>query len=138
MTPDQRPILFFDGVCGLCSGVVRWLYRKDKNNVWAFAPLQGAKAQLLLSPSERESLSTLIVRTPSGEHLTRGAAVRYIAETLPGLWGIPWGIRILLRWIPLPLLNLMYRLVAGTRYSVFGKVEYCELIPKEDRDRFFD
>ncbi len=132
MNTDARPILFFDGVCGLCSGVVRWLYRKDKNKIWAFAPLQGEKAQLLLGKVEQSSLDTLIVVTPEGSHLVRGAAIRYIVGTLPG-WRVA---SLIFRWLPLLLLNLMYRVVARSRYSIFGKVEYCERVPMNDRERF--
>ncbi|HTE07093.1 MAG TPA: DCC1-like thiol-disulfide oxidoreductase family protein, partial [Planctomycetota bacterium] len=39
---SQAPILFFDGTCGLCSGVVRWCLRRDRRAVLHFAPLQGA------------------------------------------------------------------------------------------------
>ena len=43
MLPDSnQPILFFDGVCNLCNGVVQFIIRNDKHAVFRFASLQSA------------------------------------------------------------------------------------------------
>ena len=34
------PIVFFDGECGLCSRVVRFINRYEKKEVISFSPLQ--------------------------------------------------------------------------------------------------
>ena len=38
-------VLFFDGECGLCNGVVRILIRLDRTGRLHYAPLQGASAK---------------------------------------------------------------------------------------------
>ena len=43
--PDRRPVLLFDGECGLCNGVVRFLLRQDTAARLHFAPLQSGPAQ---------------------------------------------------------------------------------------------
>ncbi|MSU23942.1 MAG: DUF393 domain-containing protein [Opitutus sp.] len=53
MTPAHNssapgPVLLFDGECGLCHRVVRWLLRLDRRGVLRFAPLQGPAAQEFL------------------------------------------------------------------------------------------
>ncbi|MGD9856799.1 MAG: thiol-disulfide oxidoreductase DCC family protein, partial [Planctomycetaceae bacterium] len=37
----EHPIVFFDGVCGLCSRVVDFVMARDPQGVFRFAPLQG-------------------------------------------------------------------------------------------------
>ena len=39
------PVLFFDGVCGLCDRTVTWLFEHDRRHVLRFAPLQGETAK---------------------------------------------------------------------------------------------
>ena len=38
-------IVFFDGVCNLCQGSVRYLIKQDKKGVLKFASLQGKYAK---------------------------------------------------------------------------------------------
>lgn len=42
------PVLFFDGECGLCQGLVRELIRLDGAGRLRYAPLQGPSAQAYL------------------------------------------------------------------------------------------
>ena len=44
-----RPILFYDGVCGLCNRFVQFVLRRDPNAVFRFAPLQSALAASVLA-----------------------------------------------------------------------------------------
>ena len=42
---ERRPVLLYDGECGLCAAVVRAMLREDAAARLRFAPLQGAAAQ---------------------------------------------------------------------------------------------
>ena len=59
---QERPIVFFDGVCNLCNGFVDILLRLDKKHVFRFASLQGQTAKTLLPPEDLEKLLTVIVK----------------------------------------------------------------------------
>ena len=37
-----NPIVLYDGVCGLCNRLVRFIIRRDSNAIFRFASLQGA------------------------------------------------------------------------------------------------
>ena len=41
-------VVFYDGVCGLCSRLVRFLLRRDRDGRLLFAPLQGGLARAVL------------------------------------------------------------------------------------------
>ena len=43
----QRPVVLYDGTCGLCHRSVRWILRHERDHTLAFAPLQGATAAAL-------------------------------------------------------------------------------------------
>jgi predicted DCC family thiol-disulfide oxidoreductase YuxK len=131
-TADSRPIVFFDGVCGLCDRSVTFLLDRDTRGSLLFAPLQGETAAQLLSDADRASLKTLVLRLPDGRcHRRSAAAVRI-------LWrlGFGWKVAAVLLWlIPLPLRNLGYRFVAASRYRLFGQRETCRMPTPDDRAR---
>jgi predicted DCC family thiol-disulfide oxidoreductase YuxK len=52
---------------------------------------------------------------------------------LPRPW--PW-VATGLRWIPLPLRDSGYRLVARWRYRLWGRLESCPVPTPEQRERF--
>ena len=63
----EKPILFFDGECGLCQGSVRLLAAIDCQKRLYFAPLQGLTAQRYVSAELRASLNTIVFK-PAGSH----------------------------------------------------------------------
>jgi len=47
---NQHPIIFFDGVCGICNKFVDIILKSDKNEIFFFAPIQGETAKRILQP----------------------------------------------------------------------------------------
>ena len=72
---NQAPIVFFDGVCGLCNRFVLFLFAIDKGRIFKVAPLQGATAKRTLSVELRENLTSLVVVTRDERVLTKSRAV---------------------------------------------------------------
>ena len=129
-----HPILFFDGVCGLCSHSVDFVMLRDRDQNFRFTPLQGAAAQQVLTEADRNNLGSMVL-------LWKGNRYRKSAAVVRVLWQLPQPWRFLgsLMWlIPLPLRNLGYTLVAGSRYQLFGKKESCRLPTPAERSRFLN
>jgi predicted DCC family thiol-disulfide oxidoreductase YuxK len=126
-TAVEHPILFFDGVCGLCNWSVDFVMKRDKRKVFRYAPLQGETAASQLSEKDRVDLDSVVLKTPQGLYRHSSAVVRVLWK-LPGIWPV---LGTLLWVIPSPLRNLGYRLVAKNRYRFFGKKETCRL-PTQD------
>ncbi|MEY3983085.1 MAG: hypothetical protein RL160_642 [Bacteroidota bacterium] len=126
-------IVFFDGYCHLCSGVVRWLLARDKKQRFLFAPLQGSTAseKLGLLPAQQVAPDSLLV-LDQGQLWKESDAVLHIVRNLPGLWPI----LIILRVIPAPLRNWVYRFIASRRYRWFGKHQTCMLPEPGHENRF--
>lgn len=131
MEAEERPIVFFDGVCGLCNRAVDILLRIDRRGVLLFAPLQGETARALLPPELVEDLETLVFRV-RGENYTRSRAVLHILGEIGGLWK-PFGI---LAGLPPALGDTLYRFVARHRIQWFGSKETCRLPTPEEQGRF--
>ncbi|MBI1311828.1 DUF393 domain-containing protein [bacterium] len=132
--PDANPILFFDGVCGLCNRVVDFVLRNDCRGVVRFAPLQGTTAQQRLADRDRERLDTIVFI--EGDRITRrSTAVVRLLRHLGGGWSI---VAWLLWLIPWPLREVGYRVVSRLRYCLFGRKETCRMPSPEERSRFLD
>lgn len=132
---DQAlPVVFFDGLCGLCNHSVNWLLAHDPNRRLRFAPLQGKLAERVVSPQLRDRLDTLVFLR-NGSIYVRTAAVSRILMTLGG----PWAALGALLWIiPSPLRDLGYRIVSRLRYRLFGKHDACRLPSPAERAVFLD
>lgn len=117
-------LLLFDGVCGLCDRFVQWAIARDPNSNLVFAPLQGetAAALRLVHPEIPEHLDTLVF-IEDGKVFMYSAAVLNACRHLRG----PWPYAAVFLWVPRPLRDLVYKLVARNRYSIWGKSESCRV-----------
>ncbi len=130
--PAVHPVLFFDGVCGLCDATVTWLVDHDPDRVLRFAPLQGETAARTLPPSDAVALKSVVLVDAAGVHRRSAAAVRTLGH-LGGRWR--WLARLL--WlIPGPLRELAYKAISKVRYRVFGKRDACRMPRPGEADRF--
>jgi predicted DCC family thiol-disulfide oxidoreductase YuxK len=127
------PIVLYDGVCGLCAKSVRFILRNERDHELRFAPLQGTTAAELRARHANipESIDTVVLVDGDRAYL-RSKAFLHLSRHLRA----PWRWAYAFRWFPGFLLDLGYRVVAATRYRLFGKVDSCELPSPENRARF--
>ena len=130
--PPERPIIFFDGVCGLCNTFVDILLRLDRKKVFLFAPLQGETAREVLPPlaGAPEQWSMVYLDEEGPQEQSDG--VLAICRRLGGLWGMLGALRFVPRFVR----NPAYRMIARYRYRIFGKREVCRVPSAEERARF--
>ena len=135
------PILFYDGVCGLCNTLVQFLLKHDKHGRLRFASLQSDFAEKVLRRHgfDPKDLDTLHVvenyEQPNERLLQRSDAVLQAARELGGHWSV---IAAIAKIVTRPLRDIAYRFVAQNRYRVFGKYETCMLPDPNQRSRFLD
>lgn len=130
--------LFYDGNCGLCHGLVRFVIAEDRaGTAFRFAPQQGkAFRAAVRSDGGAELPNSVVVRTEDGSLLTRSAAVLHILMRLGGYWRL---IGYLVAAIPSGVGDLIYAAVARTRYRLFGRPsDTCPLLPPGLHQRFED
>jgi predicted DCC family thiol-disulfide oxidoreductase YuxK len=136
MSVSEHPktLVFFDGFCGLCNGLVDFLIRHDKLSQLQFAPLQGASALRLLTDQERTDLDSIVI-IHEGRKLKESTAVLKTLDCLGGIWAI---LALVAFIFPESFRNLVYRLIARNRYRWFGKLDVCRIPTQEERSRFLD
>ncbi len=131
----DAPILFFDGVCDLCNSSVQFFLRHERVPWARFGLLQSAVAGRLLQEYELDAgaLETLVLIEDGRVYLRSSAALRAAR-----LLRRPWCWLGVLLWVPRPLRNFGYRVVAKLRYRLFGRRAVC-LVPDEGlRGRFLE
>jgi predicted DCC family thiol-disulfide oxidoreductase YuxK len=143
-TPQHAPtapVLLYDGECGLCNRVVRLLLRLDHTGVLRFAPLQGRAAQEFLQAHglPGHDFSTLVY-VPDWLHRERAQFLLRTDGVIAALRAGGGAGRILaaiLAIFPRAARDAGYRLVARSRYRLFGPWKACPLPRPEWVSRFF-
>ncbi|MEM9193966.1 MAG: DCC1-like thiol-disulfide oxidoreductase family protein [Myxococcota bacterium] len=119
-------IIYFDGVCVMCNGIVKLLLRLDRNRRFRYASLQGETAAKMRSEVEDfpEGLDTFVYYR-DGEIFTRSHAAFQGARELP----YPYRLFSIFRVVPAFISDPFYRVIAKIRYRLFGKYESPDLCP---------
>jgi predicted DCC family thiol-disulfide oxidoreductase YuxK len=137
----SNPIVFYDGVCGLCNRLVQFLLKHDKAGRLRFASLQSEFAEKVLrrhsiDPKDLDTLHLVEnYEAPDERVLQRSDAILRAGRELGGFWT---ACSALGRIVPRGLRDVVYRLVARNRYRMFGKYETCLLPDPDQRGRFLD
>ena len=132
---DEGPVLLFDGICNLCNRAVAFIVRRDPAGKVRFAPLQSNAGRALLQAHglPENHIESLVLIDEGRAWLAGDAALR-----VAGYLRAPWpGLRIL-RILPKPLRDAMYRWIARNRYRWFGQRVACMVPDASLKDRFLD
>ncbi|HEX6266710.1 MAG TPA: DCC1-like thiol-disulfide oxidoreductase family protein [Burkholderiales bacterium] len=129
--------IFYDGTCGLCHGVVRFVLSEDTKAGFRFAPLQGRHFEALVPQAVRSRLpETFVVLTDEGRLLLKSDAVIHLLLRLGGLWRLAGSA---LGALPRPVRDAAYDAVGANRQRLFRRPEgLCPLVPATLRERFSD
>lgn len=128
----RHPIIFFDGVCGMCNRFVDVILRADRRGVFRFAPLQGRTARMLLPALAHDPAEwSMLYLDERGVHDQSDASLQ-VYRRLGGVWSLLG----LARWIPRAIRTPVYRMVARNRYRWFGRRDTCRAPTAEEHSRF--
>lgn len=134
---EGRALLLYDGVCGLCNGIVKLLLQHDKADKLRYAPLQSTLGREILDRFGEHGFPDGIVLVTdiltSRERLYRRSDA--VAASLQ-LLGTPW--RLLggaLALVPRWLREGGYGIVARLRYRIFGRYTTCPVPSPNQRSR---
>jgi predicted DCC family thiol-disulfide oxidoreductase YuxK len=130
-------VILVDGTCVFCNHLVRWILRRDKTGFFRFAHIQGqlGRAALARHGADPNNLDGVYVLVDAGANSERllvdGQAARVI-------WPRVSRLGVVVRFMPLVLLNLFYRLFARVRYRLFGRFNQCSIPTEAERARFLE
>jgi predicted DCC family thiol-disulfide oxidoreductase YuxK len=125
-------IILFDGTCAFCERSVRFIATRDPHAYFRFGASQSPQAAELLARFgvTRESTRSVILIEQDRIFLRSTAALR-IASRLT----FPWRLAGALLWIPRPIRDAVYRVIAAVRHRIAGTSNACEIPPPEIRAR---
>lgn len=132
---QNKKIILFDGVCNLCNGAITFIIKRDKNDVFRYAPLQSEVGKNLAKKHEIDlvKVDSIILVTDQSAVAKSTAALR-IAKHLSGGWPLLAVFFIL----PTFLRNAVYDFIARNRYKWFGKKDACMIPTPELKSKFLD
>jgi len=132
MTETGRcPILLYDGDCGMCSALVQFVLKREASPALRFVALQSDEGRRLSGHyGVPDDLSTAAVIHDDGV-LLRSDAVLFAFRLLRQ----PWRTVGMLTWIPRPVRDAVYRVIARYR-RLFGPPTSCVLPDAATRGRF--
>lgn len=131
----NNPIILFDGVCNMCSGIVLFVIKRDPEGIFRYAPLQSQAGKSLLERFNLpiDELHSLILVEGDRCYKKSTAALR-VAKRMKGLWPVLYPLVL----VPRPIRDFIYDLIARNRYRWFGRRDEC-LAPTPDvRSRFLE
>ena len=127
---SYKNIIFYDDNCVLCNHSIQFLIKKDLQNQFVFAPLQGKLAKKSIDLIYIKKLDSFVVLS-NGSSYVKGRAIKFIIQNLKTLSFYKWVL-----FIPNPILDLAYSFIGKIRYKVFGKSKNCLYLNKKIKNRF--
>src|SRR5258708_25970933 len=100
-----NPIVLYDGVCGLCNGLTKFLLQRDHQDRLRFASLQSDFAAAILKRhgKDHQDLDTVYVvkdfARPDEALLSKSNAILFVLGELGGIWKLTSAAKILPRWL---------------------------------------
>ncbi len=134
--PQGKHIVLFDGVCNFCNDSVRFIIKRDKQDLYRFASLQSKLGQSLTQERgiDTSKVDSIILIQPGEAYYIKSSAALELAKNLSGFYPI---LSIFIH-LPSWFRDYFYDFVARNRYQWFGKKEACPMPSPEERDKFLD
>ena len=130
---NNRHIVIFDGVCNFCNGAVNFIIKRDPEGLFVFTPMQSDLASELMEKHQVHNLGVDTLLLIKGEQCFMfSSAALEISRDLTGFWYIFSVVKL----VPAPIRDFLYRLFARNRYTLFGRQKACMIPTEEVRCRF--
>lgn len=127
----EHPVVYFDGVCGLCNHLVDFTIAEDLEERFHFATIQGESAKEINIESVQSGESMAL---KDGDTIyTQSDAVLMLVGGLGGLWRV---FSMFCFVFPRVIRNAVYFQVQKRRYNIFGEHETCRIPTAAERARF--
>ena len=132
-TINTMPIILFDGICNFCNRTINIILKYDKDAYFQFAASQSNAAMNIMQElGLEENAIASVILIDQEKVYTKTDAVIQIAKHLTG-WP---SIFRSLKFIPKPIRDLAYDLIAKNRYILFGKSASCRIPDASIQHRF--
>ncbi|MGI9553340.1 MAG: thiol-disulfide oxidoreductase DCC family protein [Thermodesulfobacteriota bacterium] len=129
----DRLNILFDGVCNLCNGFVVFIIKRDPDAKFKFASLQSDEGERLQEEFNMDpaNITTMVLVDNNNYYVKSDAALRILKE-LNGIWHFLYYFI----FVPRPVRDTVYDIVAKYRYRWFGRQDEC-MVPTPDLKKRF-
>jgi predicted DCC family thiol-disulfide oxidoreductase YuxK len=133
--PDDKALIIFDGVCILCSRLVKFAIERDPNAELKLCTTQSELGKALFRHYglNSDSYETNLVLA-DGRAYGKLDSVAVVGKKIGGFWRLA----SVFTYLPRALSDRLYDLVARRRYDLFGRAETCMIAKPEWRGRFLE
>ena len=124
MKTFDHPVAVMDATCALCSWGARMIHRLDRSGEIRIAPIQSQTGAALMRQHDldpRDPETWLFIE--DGVVWRDFDALIRVGQRSGGLGHL----LTVLRLLPSPLRNWLYRRIARNRYALFGRGDMCAL-----------
>ncbi|MFK2820359.1 DCC1-like thiol-disulfide oxidoreductase family protein [Flavobacteriaceae sp. LMIT009] len=129
-----KQLVIFDGVCNLCNASIIYIIKRDKNDIFRFAPLQSDIGQKIIKDYNIDTIKTdsILLYNLNKGLFSRSTAVLKVASRL----SFPTNLYAVFLIIPAFIRNAIYDFIARNRYKWYGKKESCMIPTPELKKKF--
>ncbi len=120
---NMNATVLYDSSCNLCNGLVLFLKKRDRKNLFRLVSLQSRDGEeFLLAAGLPVSETNTAVYLKDGRYYLRSSAILNILKDL----GRGWKILFVFIIVPPFIRDSIYKVVAGSRYRLFGRDNSCK------------
>lgn len=128
----KHPVMLFDGECIFCCNALQFFIKIDKEEKLRYTTLQSEVGQALREQLGLNQENESVILVDQNEIYTETDVT---FQTLRHL-RFPWKALAILRFIPRPIRNFIYKIIAKNRYKWFGRKDQC-MIPATSQKHLF-
>jgi predicted DCC family thiol-disulfide oxidoreductase YuxK len=130
-----QKLILFDGVCNFCNYWVNFIIDRDNHDVFHFAALQSEIGQKLLKKYKiNTSNFDTFVLVDGEEYFSKSTAAFKVSKDLRGIWKYLY----FLIFIPKPIRDFVYRIIAKNRYKIFGRRDVSRIPTEKEKVKFLN
>ena len=129
---QENEIIIYDGICILCNFFMRFILKKDKSLNFKATTLQSNYT--IKNYPQVTKVDSVALVLKNGVILQKSRAVYYILKKVKTLFLI----RVLIFILPSFFSDLVYDLVAKTRYMIFGRYDSCPVLKDNLNSRIIE
>ena len=132
---NDKMIILFDGVCNLCLSSIQFIIKNDLNDKFRLAPIQSKEGKEIIRKYSIDIIKNDSIILINNKNINdRSSAVLLILKQLVTFWKIFY----VFYFIPYPIRDFFYFLVAKSRYNFFGKKNKCMVPDEKIKSKFLN
>ena len=128
----EKPIIFFDSKCLLCSRFVKFLLKTDSGDFY-YSGFESSMAVEILPDNIRDNPTTVVFFSNGNMNFKSKAIFKIISRL-----EYPWRIFGIFNLLPTSLNDSIYSLISRNRTTWFGRSDDCFLPSSKQKDRFIE